>query len=124
MRVRAIKDGTYGGYFRVGPIIGEQGSFPGEVFEIDNRPFPILDIDGKPIFELNEDKKSIIGKDGKPKMKMGVWFSPEWMVRVSDDEPITNDYPKFEIPIQYRERKINPNQPKSGGVTQTPSSVI
>jgi hypothetical protein len=122
MKVRATADGTYGGYYRIGPIIGDQGSFPGEVFEIDDRMFPVLDIEGKPVFELDADGKVILDpKTRKPQIKMGSWFSPTWMEKVSDNTEITYDYPPFQIPVQYRAKKATP-QPQSGGVA--PSSVI
>lgn len=122
MKVRATQDGHYAGYYRLGPIIGDNGSFPGEVFEIDERPFPLVGLDGKPIFELDENGKKIIGQYNKPKVKMGSHFSPVWMEKVAEETEITYDYPPFEIPVQYRAIKVR-NTPKVGGV-QTPASVI
>lgn len=126
MKVRATKDGHYAGYYRVGPIVGDQGSFAGEVFEIDDKPYPILDLEtGKPVFETDGNGNPILDQKTKnPKIKTGVWFTPEWMEQVSDDTPSTFDYPTFEIPIQYRAKKVTAdNRPKQGGV-QAPASVI
>jgi hypothetical protein len=118
MRVRATQDGHYGGYFRVGPFVSDTGNFEGEVFEIEERLFPVLDIEGNPCFELDEKGSRIIGKDGKPKMKMGSWFAPVWMEQVEASTPITWEYPPFQIPVQYRELKIrkgaNKEQLKAG----------
>lgn len=122
MKVRATQDGHYGGYYRIGPIIGDQGSFPGEVFEIDDRLFPISDAEGKPVFELDADGKKVVGQYNKPKVKMGSHFSPVWMEKVPEETEITYDYPPFEIPVQYRVKKKH-NAPKVGGV-QAPASVI
>ena len=111
MRVRAIRDGVYAGYYRVGAWVSDEGKFDGEVFDIDDKPFPFLDIEGKPVIEVDAKGRQIYDKDGKPKIKMNTWFSPEWMEQVSEDTPLTAeldprfDYPPFQIPIQYRERK-------------------
>lgn len=124
MKVRATQDGHYAGYYRMGPVTTDQGHFPGEVFEIDDRTFPIMDLEsGKPIYELDDQGRKVLGKDGKPKMKMGSWFSPVWMERVADETQTTYDYPPFQIPIQYREVKPrpSPNEPK---VLPAPQSVI
>ena len=129
MKVRALQDGHYGGYYRLGPIIGDQGSFAGEVFEIKEENFPILDMEtGKPVFELSENGKVVIDqKTNKPKIKMGSWFSPDWMEKVSDDTPITYDYPPFQIPTPYRALKASgagTMVPKPGQVGSGSNSVI
>lgn len=126
MRVRATRDGHYGGYYRLGPIIGNtaQETFIGEVFDVDDRPCPVLDLEtGKPIFEMHSNGKPVIDEKGKPKMKTKSFFSPTWMEKVSEDTPITYDYPAFEIPVQYRERKVN-NAPAKGGIAPVSTSVI
>lgn len=55
MKVRATKDGTYGGFYREGPIDGVPGVSPGsagEVFEIDEKPYAALDPEtGRPVME-------------------------------------------------------------------------
>jgi len=123
MRVRATKDGTYGGYLREGPIEAVPGvtiGQMGEVFDIDDRPYPaidpetlkpimeqVLDSRGNPIIDkvmvqaVDERGNPIHGNDKKPVMapierprlrpKMWSWFSPEWMEKVSDDTPLTYD---------------------------------
>src|SRR6266403_2272796 len=113
MKVRAKEDGTYGGYYRMGP--SPDGSFPGEVFEIDDKPFEVRNPEtGKVLFELDEDGKPIklLDDKGKPvhdrkgniqyKIRMERWFSPSWMQKVADDAEITFDYPPFELPVPYR----------------------
>lgn len=121
MKVRALKDGTYGGYYREGPIGGVPGitgATQGEVFEIDEKPYPAIDGEtGKPIMEqvmdsrgnpiidtvmiqaVDEHGNPVIGNDKKPilnpvqrprlRQKMWNWFSAEWMEKVPDDTPIT-----------------------------------
>lgn len=116
MKVRATQDGTYGGYYRVGP--SEDGQFPGEVFEIDDKPFEIrdpatgkalleLDENGKPIALMDEKGKQRYDGKGKPmfRIRMGSWFSAKWMERVGDNIEVTFDYPAFEIPVLYRQKK-------------------
>lgn len=121
MKVRATKDGTYGGFYREGPIDGVPGitsGMSGEVFEIDDKPYPAVDPEtGKPIMEqvldargnpiidtvmmqaVDEKGNPVVGVDKKPllnpvqrprlKPKMWNWFSPDWMEKVSPDTPIT-----------------------------------
>lgn len=131
MKVRATADGTYGGYYRKGPIVSDDGSFLGEVFEIDDKPYVVLDLDtGKPAFEKDVEGKVIVDpKTKKPKIKMASWFTSSWMEEVSDDVPYTAeidpkfDYPPFQIPVQYREQKLYKGPVKK--VPQpTPAAVI
>lgn len=121
MRVRATQMGTYGGYEREGPIDpvpGVSGGMEGEVFEIDDKPYPAVDPEtGKPIMEpvvdgrgnpiidtvmvqaVDEKGNPVVGQDKKPLLnaiqrprlrpRMWSWFSKEWMVKVSPDTPIT-----------------------------------
>lgn len=123
MKVRATQDGTYGGYYRVGP--SEDGQFPGEVFEIDDKVFEIRDPEtGKALHELDENGKKIQLFDGKGKamfdskgnalykIRMGSWFSTKWMEKVSDATEVTFDYPPFELPVMYREKKKSGVSPK------------
>ena len=123
MRVRATRDGTYGGYYREGPvdaIPGVSGGVPGEVFDIDDKPYPATDPEtGKPVMEpvlnskgdpiidnvmvqaVDEKGNPVVGMDKKPvmntiqrpkmKQKMWSWFAPEWMEKVAPDTPITYD---------------------------------
>lgn len=115
MKVRATQDGTYGGYYRRGP---DDSGFPGEVFEIDAKPYEVrdpetdkavceLDENGKKIQLLDEKGKPKFDSKGKPlfKIKMASWFSPTWMDEVSEDTPETFDYPPFELPVAYRMKK-------------------
>jgi hypothetical protein len=118
IKVRAKEDGEYGGYYRTGPQnIGTSEYVPGEVFEVDEKPYivrnadtgepePMLDADGSIIFEMDNGKAKI-GKDGKKiqKIRMASHFSPRWMERVNDDATVTNDYPPFQIPVQMRAKK-------------------
>jgi hypothetical protein len=126
IKVRATKDGTYGGYFRNGPIDSDQGYQPGEVFELDEKPFVIKDTQGNPVQEMEptgqldanggkimkpvwEMENGKVKKDANgrpvPKLKMATWFSSEWMERVGDDTDVTYDYPPFEVPAPYRIKK-------------------
>lgn len=121
MRVRATQNGTYGGYEREGPIDAVPGvsmGLQGEVFEIDEKPYPAVDPEtGKPVMEqvldargnpiidtvmvqaVDEKGNPVVGHDKKPLMqpvqrprmrqKMWSWFSPEWMEKVPADTPIT-----------------------------------
>lgn len=90
MKVRATRDGTYGGYYREGPVDGIPGIVPGsngEVFTIDDRPYaaidpdtkkpvmePVLDARGNPIMEtvmmqaVDEKGNPVVGGDKKPLM--------------------------------------------------------
>lgn len=116
MKVRATQDGTYAGYYRQGPT--EDGQFPGEVFEIDEKPYEVRDSEtGLAVLELDDDGKKIALTDekgkarydskGKPlfKIKMASWFSDKWMEHIPENTPITFDYPPFELPIAYRAKK-------------------
>lgn len=127
MKVRATQDGTYAGYYRMGPT--EDGAFRGEVFEIDEKPFEVRDPEtGKALPELDEDghRIKLLDEKGKQrydskgnalfKIRMASWFSPSWMEKVDDSEEITFDYPPFELPLIYRMKKA-----KGGSVpTQMP----
>jgi len=103
MRVRATRDGTYGGYYREGPVDGIPGVVPGtngEVFEIDDKPYAAIDPDtGKPVMEavldargnpimetvmmqavdekgnpvVGSDKKPIMAPIQRPRMKPRMW---------------------------------------------------
>lgn len=116
MKVRATQDGTYGGYYRRGPT--EDGQWAGEVFEIDEKPFEVRDPEsGKAVLAVDEEGKNIplLDEKGNPKkdskgkiqykIRMNTWFSDKWMEPVSEDTQISFDYPPFEIPVQYREKK-------------------
>lgn len=126
IKVRALRDGHYGGYYRYGPVDSDQGHQPGEIFEVDEKPFPVTDERGKPVQEMEPtgglDEKGNrlfklawvteagkIKKDANgqpiPKIRMTSYFSPTWMERVSDDEEVTYDYPAFVPPAAYREKK-------------------
>lgn len=148
MRVRALKDGTYGGYYREGPIAGVpgvSGDVPGEVFDIDEKPYPAVDPDtGAPIMEqvmdargnpiidtvmlqaVDEKGNPVVGPDKKPlmnaiqrprlKQKMWKWFSPEWMERVHPNEPVT--YEENSEP-----RGVHPSMRIKKNRTQGPASL-
>jgi hypothetical protein len=103
MRVRATRDGTYGGFYREGPtegIPGISGGTGGEVFDIDDKPYaaidpdtgkpvmePVLDSRGNPIMEMvmmqavdekgnpvvGSDKKPIMAPIQRPRMKPRMW---------------------------------------------------
>jgi hypothetical protein len=103
MRVRATRDGTYGGYYREGPIDGVPGVVSGtggEVFEIDDKPYaaldpetgrpvmePVMDVRGNLIMEtvmmqavdekgnpvVGSDKKPIMAPIQRPRMKPRMW---------------------------------------------------
>ena len=92
MKVRATQDGTYDGYYRDA----------GEIFEIDGKPFPCKDEKGLPMFELDAEGKQKLDAKGKPVIKMASHFSKNWMEEVNEKEEVTNEYPKFEIPKQYK----------------------
>lgn len=134
IRVRATKDGHYGGYYRNGPQnVGTPGYIPGEVFDVDETPYALKDHDGRPVYERDldgtvlfemENGKPKMDKAGKkiPKVQMGNLFTEEWMERVSDDEPITNDYPPAQLPRQMLAPKI-PNSGARTSVAQKPRVV-
>lgn len=108
IKVRATQDGHYGGYYRKGPIETDRGSEPGEVFEVDEVPHEVLDEQGRPIYEKDENGKPVpVLVDGKQKIdpatkkpifkiKMKSFFSAQWMERVADNTEVTNDYPPIE----------------------------
>lgn len=116
IKVRAKQDGTYGGYYRYGPIESDQGTKPGEVFEVDETPYEVKDEHGRPMLELDLDGKKIpimvggkqkVDGNGRPmfKIKMASFFAPDWMERVNDDAEVTFDYPPFQVHPIYREKK-------------------
>lgn len=148
MRVRATKDGTYGGFYREGPIEGVPGitgGAPGEVFEIDEKPYPAVDPDtGAPIMEqvldgrgnpiidmvmvqaVDEKGNPVVGSDKRPLMnsvqrprlrqKMWHWFAPDWMEKVSPDEPITyeeNSRPRGVHPNYKIKKQAGAGKPKA-----------
>lgn len=134
MRVRAKADGTYGGYFRHGPIQGDNGLIPGEVFEILDGEWPALDpetkrpimdpiigadgqavmervsrqaVDGKgnPVVDENGRSVKIAVEQPKLKARMWSWFNPDWMEKVSADEEVAYDLPPFQVLPEYRDKK-------------------
>lgn len=145
MRVRATREGTYGGYLREGPIEGVpgvSGGMPGEVFDIDEKPYaaldpetgkpvmePVLDARGNPIIDtvmmqavdekgnpvIGQDKKPVMSPVPRPRMKprMWSWFSSEWMEKVPNDTPITYEE-------NSRPRGIHPTMKPKKGATHTP----
>jgi len=128
IKVRATQDGTYKGYYYKGPIETEKGTFPGEIFEVEEAPYELKDEHGRPLLELDENGKRIpimvgakqkVDANGKPmfKIKMASFFAPEWMERVNDDADVTHDYPPFEVHPVYRAKK-----PKN--MSQTPVKVV
>ena len=90
IRVRALRDGTYNGYYREGPIDGVpgvSGGSQGEVFDVDEKPYPAVDPEtGRPIMEqvldsrnnpiidtvmlqaVDEKGNPVVGADKKPVM--------------------------------------------------------
>lgn len=90
MRVRATKDGTYGGFLREGPVDpvpGISGGITGEVFDIEDKLYPavdpesgkavmepVLDARGNPIIDMvmvqavDEKGNPVVGSDKKPLM--------------------------------------------------------
>lgn len=121
IRVRATKDGMYAGYYYEGPIESEQGTKPGDIFDIDERPYEVKDEHGKPVYEQ-------VMVNGRPKMdkgepvmqpKMATFFSHEWMERVADDTDLTYpDREPWKIPEPYRVKKA-----KQGKVIALPEEV-
>ena len=144
MRVRATKDGTYGGFYREGPIEGVpgiSGGAPGEVFDIEDKPYQALDPEtGKPVMEpvldargnviidtvmmqavdekgnpvVGADKKPLMNPVQRPRMKppLWSWFSSEWMEKVDPNTPITYEE-------NVRPRGVHPNYKiKKGSVAQ------
>lgn len=103
MKVRALRDGTYGGYYREGPIEGVPGvtiGAGGEVFEIEDKPYiavdpetgktvmePVLNSRGEAIIDtvmvqavdekgnpvVGIDKKPIMNPIQRPRMKTKMW---------------------------------------------------
>lgn len=107
IKVRATKDGVYGGYYRKGPQETNSGTIPGEVFEVDEVPYEVMDEHNRPMPELDIDEKKIpvmaggkqkMDANGRPmfKVRMASFFTTEWMERVPDETEVTNDYPAIE----------------------------
>lgn len=119
IKVKATKDGIYAGYYRT----------VDEVFEIDEKPFEVKDEFGRPVPEMDENGKPVHAmKNGKPvidangksvfKTRMATWFTTEWMERVGEEADITNDYPPFQMPSVYREKKTKPGHAAPRADTQ------
>lgn len=128
IRVRATKDGTYAGYVWYGPSESDQGTVPGDIFDIDATPFQVKDERGRPVQEMEPTgqvdangqktyRLAWVMENGKvkkdeygqpiPKIKMATFFSLNWMERVPDDAELSfpdRDIP-FKIPEPYRVKK-------------------
>lgn len=121
IRVRAKKDGTYAGHYWEGPIETEQGTKPGDVFDVEEKPFEARDERGNVVFEpvlINGVPKM---EKGQPvlKPKMVSFFSPVWMERVPDDTELTYpDRDPVTIPPPYRLKKA-----KQGPVVPLPAEL-
>ena len=158
MKVRATQDGTYGGYFRHGPITGADGTVPGEVFEISDEVVllreptfdgqgegapqmePAVDKDGSVMMEriqkqaVDTNGNPIVDEKHKPVMvttervkmrqRTTTHFAANWMEKMPDDAEVTYDYPKFEIPSQYREIKKRASAPVPAPAGQNLLPVI
>lgn len=135
MKVRALADGTFGGYFRVGPFDVDGHRYDGEIFEIPDGRFPIPVVNdlgltvknpatGEPLYVMETVTDPKTGKQIE-RRKTFSWFSPEWMAKVPDNSKITYKYPPWEPPVQYRaiEREI-PESIGTGEAIPQPSAVI
>lgn len=141
IKVRATQDGTYAGYLWQGPRITETGTIPGEVFELEEKPYVMKDEYGKPVQEMeptgavdergqrlfrlayvmqgDKPKKDAAGQP-IPKIRMATFFSSEWMERVPDDTEVT--YPDrvmpFPILAVYKDKPV-----KAGKTVALPADV-
>lgn len=134
IRVRATQDGTYDKHYWEGPMdfVGGagQGHKPGDVFDVDEKPYQVKDEQGRPMMEPILDDLGMPKKDKNgtvlTRQKMATFFSPSWMERVDDNTELT--YPDREpgkIPDFYREKKQNPSKPLAlpadvAALTQSP----
>lgn len=135
IKVQATQDGVYGGYYRYGPHLTEEGPQAGDVFTIDAEPKPVLDDNGKPVQDMIQtgeinpstglpilrpawvlDGNGKPKKDAKgnliPKIRMATAFAAEWMVPVNDDATVTHPEQETPAPIlpEYRPgAKAKPN---------------
>lgn len=146
IRVQATKDGTYAGHYWEGPVDSDQGHKPGDVFDIDEKPYAIKDEQGNPLQDMEPtgqvDEKgnktfrlAWIMEGGKikkdahgqpiPKLRMASFFSSEWMVRVADDTPLTYpDREPYRLPEPYRAKKQQAPATKVALPVEQPVSPI
>lgn len=148
MKVRAIKDGVYGGHYRHGPYTDDNQLYhEGEVFEIDAAPFPKKDDKGNPIQKMESTgeispttgelvKRKVWAMDGKnikkdkhdqpiPVYEMGTLFSSNWMEPVNLDATIS--YPEQSEPMgvlpNYREKSKAPESVVEAKPADLPSDI-
>lgn len=135
IKVRATQDGTYGGYYRHGPIESDQGNIPGEIFEVEDKVYELKDEHDRPIYETDEFGKPIpIMANGKQKVdpatgrqmykvKTACFFSPVWMERVNDNAEVTYDHPEFQQPAVYRIKRPRGQGPAVVAMPTAPVSA-
>lgn len=152
MRVRATQNGTYGGYFREGPVEGIPGVTPGadgEVFDIEDKPYAaiepetgrpimeqVLDARGNPIIEtvmvqavdergnpvVNAEKKPLLNAINRPRLKPRMW---SWFA------PEWMEKVDPDTPITYEENSrprgvhpsMKPKKQRTAGQAQTLSEI-
>jgi hypothetical protein len=120
--VRATQDGTYNGYYRLGPKEEADGTVTdGDIFIVDATPYVAKDEYGHPQLEKDADGQPIpvLDDKGNPKIdkatgkkvfrvKMATMFAREWMEPVNEDATVTA--PNEEVPMgvlpDYRERNL------------------
>ena len=123
IKVRATQDGTYNGYYRLGPKEEPDGTVTtGDVFTVDATPYVCKDEYGHPQLERDQDGKPVpvLDEKGNPKIekatgkkvfrvKMATMFAPEWMEPVNDDATVTAS--KEETPLgvlpDYAEKNLH-----------------
>lgn len=148
MKVRAIKDGVYGGHYRHGPYTDDNQVYhEGEVFEIDATPFPKKDEHGslvqkmEPTGEISPVTGDVIKRkvwlmDGDkikkdrhgqpiPVYEMGTLFSGNWMEPVNPDATIS--YPEQSEPMgvlpNYREKPKAPESVIEAKPAELPADI-
>ena len=126
IKVRATQDGTYNGFYRLGPKEEADGTrTEGDIFSIDATPYVVKDEWGHPVLERDQDGQPIpvLNEKGEPKIdkatgkkvfrvKMATMFSPEWMEVVNDDATVTAPREETALGVlpDYQEHKQGPKK--------------
>ena len=139
IKVRATKDGTYNGYYRLGPKEEADGTITeGDIFTVDATPYVVKDEYGHPQLERDQDGQPVpvLDEKGNPKIdkatgkkvfrvKMATMFTTEWMEPVNEDATVTA--PKEEVSLgvlpDYAEKSLRAPKKVAARVAKLPQDI-